>query len=142
MRSGSSSFGLVCWRSSCRSLRILGGAMRRIGDGCTRCLGIKWLDQSSKVELDFSDLEVFNKALLARQAWRLIQYPYSLCARLLKAKYYPSANLLDTIIYSKCVSHLAGYRAFLYGGLGRVSHFFSFLLFFVSLEVCLDGLQN
>jgi hypothetical protein len=46
--------------------------------------------------IGFRDLKIFNQSLLARQAWRLIQFPDSLCARLLKAKYYPSANLLDT----------------------------------------------
>jgi hypothetical protein len=44
----------------------------------------------------FRDLRVFNQALLARQAWRLLKFPDSLCARLLKAKYYPSGDLLDT----------------------------------------------
>lgn len=44
----------------------------------------------------FRDLRVFNQALLARQAWRLLKFPNSLCARLLKARYYPSGNLLDT----------------------------------------------
>jgi hypothetical protein len=42
------------------------------------------------------DLHLFNQALLARQAWRLIAFPDSLCARLLKAKYYPSGELTDT----------------------------------------------
>jgi hypothetical protein len=46
--------------------------------------------------IGFRDLRLFNQALLARQAWRLIEYPDSLCARLLKAKYYPSSNLIDT----------------------------------------------
>ncbi|EEE56362.1 hypothetical protein OsJ_05493 [Oryza sativa Japonica Group] len=32
----------------------------------------------------------------ARQAWRLIAEPNSLCARLLKAKYYPNGSLIDT----------------------------------------------
>jgi hypothetical protein len=44
----------------------------------------------------FRDLRIFNQALLARQAWRLLKFPNSLCASLLKAKYYPSGDLLDT----------------------------------------------
>jgi hypothetical protein len=44
----------------------------------------------------FRYLRVFNQALLTRQAWRLIKFPYSLCARLLKAKYFPVGNILDT----------------------------------------------
>lgn len=44
----------------------------------------------------FCDLQMFNQALLARQAWRLIDSPDSLCARLLKARYYQSGHLLDT----------------------------------------------
>jgi hypothetical protein len=46
--------------------------------------------------IGFRDLRVFNQALLARQAWRLLHFPNSLCARLLKARYYPSGNLIDT----------------------------------------------
>jgi hypothetical protein len=36
--------------------------------------------------------------LLARQAWRLIQFLDDLCARLLKAKYYPNGDLVDTVL--------------------------------------------
>jgi hypothetical protein len=46
--------------------------------------------------LGFRDLKLFNKALLARQTWRLIQFSNSLCTRLLKAKYYPMGELVDT----------------------------------------------
>jgi hypothetical protein len=46
--------------------------------------------------IGFRNLRVFNQALLARQAWRLLHFPDSLCARLLKARYYPSGNLIDT----------------------------------------------
>jgi hypothetical protein len=46
--------------------------------------------------MGFRDLHLFNQAVLARQAWRLIAYPDSLCARVLKAKYYPNGELTDT----------------------------------------------
>jgi hypothetical protein len=52
--------------------------------------------------MGFKDLRLFNQALplLAPQAWRLIAFPDSLCARVLKAKYFPQGNLLDTVIAS------------------------------------------
>lgn len=46
--------------------------------------------------LGFRDFRLFNQALLARQAWRLIDNPDSLCGRILKAKYYPCGSLTDT----------------------------------------------
>ena len=47
--------------------------------------------------MGFKDMRIFNQALLARQAWRLIQIPESLCVQALRAKYYPNGNLLDTV---------------------------------------------
>jgi len=47
--------------------------------------------------MGFHDMRAFNQALLAKQAWHLLDSPDSLCARLLKAKYYPRGNLLDTV---------------------------------------------
>jgi hypothetical protein len=46
--------------------------------------------------IGFRDMRLFNQALLARQAWRLIQCPDTLCAQILKAKYYPSGSIVDT----------------------------------------------
>uniref|UniRef100_A0A8R7U3Z9 Reverse transcriptase domain-containing protein n=1 Tax=Triticum urartu TaxID=4572 RepID=A0A8R7U3Z9_TRIUA len=55
--------------------------------------------------LGFRDLYSFNLAMLARQAWRMLQNPSSLCAQVMAAKYYPNQNLLqarprDGISYS------------------------------------------
>jgi hypothetical protein len=44
--------------------------------------------------MGFRDLHSFNLAMLAKQVWRLIDEPNSLCAQVLRAKYYPSGDLL------------------------------------------------
>jgi hypothetical protein len=46
------------------------------------------------------DLEAFNKALLAKQVWRLLLEPDSLCVRVLRARYYPDGKLLDAKLKS------------------------------------------
>lgn len=51
--------------------------------------------------LGFRDIHAFNLAMLAKQGWRLIQNPESLCAQVLKAKYYPSGNIFSA---KKCAN--------------------------------------
>lgn len=50
--------------------------------------------------MGFRDLLSFNKALLAKQGWRLLQFPDSLTAQIRKAKYYPGSNFLEASLGS------------------------------------------
>jgi hypothetical protein len=52
--------------------------------------------------LGLIDLHSFNVAMLAKQGWRLIQTPDSLCARILKAKYFPNSNILEAKAKERC----------------------------------------
>ncbi|XP_059441970.1 uncharacterized protein LOC132174312 [Corylus avellana] len=45
--------------------------------------------------MGFRDFHSFNKALLAKQCWRLWQYPESLIGQIMKAKYFPNTTILD-----------------------------------------------
>jgi len=59
---------------------------------------LPWSTLASRKEkggLGYRDLHMFNLAMLGRQAWRMLQNPESLCARLQKARYWPNGELLQ-----------------------------------------------
>ncbi|KAL5565174.1 hypothetical protein UlMin_028338 [Ulmus minor] len=54
--------------------------------------------------LGFQNLEGFNRALLAKQGWRLIRFPDSLLGKVLKACYFPRVSFLEAKL-GKCPSY-------------------------------------
>jgi hypothetical protein len=62
---------------------------------------IHWLGKEQMLKpkeeghLGFRDNHSFNIAMLAKQGWRLWQNPDSLCAQVLKAKYFPNSMVLE-----------------------------------------------
>jgi hypothetical protein len=48
--------------------------------------------------MDFRDIHAFNLALLGKQGWLLITSPNSLCAQVLKGRYYPSEFMEATVL--------------------------------------------
>jgi hypothetical protein len=45
--------------------------------------------------MGFCNLVLFNQAMLGRQCWRLLTEPNSLCARVLKGRYFPHCDFWD-----------------------------------------------
>ena len=74
--------------------------------------------------MGFRDLHSFNIAMLAKQVWRLLSNPDSLCARVMRARYYPDGKLLNAKLKSGSSytwqSVLAGLECFKRGCIWRV----------------------
>lgn len=62
--------------------------------------------------LGFKDIETFNKTMLAKLSWRLINFPACLLVRVLLGKYCHSSKFLET----KCANSAShGWRSLLIG---------------------------
>jgi hypothetical protein len=62
--------------------------------------------------MGFRDFNLFNKAMLGKQGWRLMTRPDSLCARVLKGKYF---HLCDFLSATKKRRSSATWKAILFG---------------------------
>lgn len=64
-------------------------------DACIGSGGSWSQDQKLRGGMGFHDLHMFNLATLGKQGWRLIDKPNSLCARVLKGRYYHDSDFLS-----------------------------------------------
>jgi hypothetical protein len=76
--------------------------------------------------LGFRDLHCFNLVMLEKQIWSLAIEPESLCAQVLRAKYYPSGDLLRAELKKGALftwqSLMAGMETFKRGHIWRVGN--------------------
>lgn len=74
--------------------------------------------------MGFRDMHVFNLAMLGKNGWRLLTKPESLCARVLKGKYYPHTDFLNASAPSRASATwkaiIAGRKALDVGLIKRV----------------------
>jgi hypothetical protein len=62
--------------------------------------GGNYVFQKKMGGMSFRDLHTFDRAMLAKQCWRLMEQLDSLCARVIRARYYPDGNLLKSKLKS------------------------------------------
>ena len=62
--------------------------------------------------MGFRDFQLFNQAMLGKQGWRLLTRPESLCAMVLKGKYYSTCDFLSP---TRKKRSSATWRAILHG---------------------------
>ena len=68
--------------------------------------------QKSAGGFGFRDLELFNQALLAKQAWRLLYNPHCLFSRFFRSRYYNKTSFLQSKLGSR---PSYGWRSILFG---------------------------
>jgi hypothetical protein len=78
--------------------------MRKFWWGASQVPWMSWNklgESKDKGGMGFRDLGCFNKALLAKQGWRLWKEPDSLVSKIMKAKYYPNGSFLESHLGNK-----------------------------------------
>ncbi|XP_071923241.1 uncharacterized protein [Coffea arabica] len=94
-------------------------------DGKKKLHWISWKKLTAKRSnggMGFKDLKLFNKALLAKQIWKIITQPNLLVSRVLKEKYYPKQSLFNGKVPQNASwiwQSLAGVRKELQEGIRR-----------------------
>lgn len=71
------------------------GGTKRMGNvECIGQNGVIFANQNVMVERVSEKLTVFNRALLSKQVWRIIQAPNALMAKVIKARYFKHSDIM------------------------------------------------
>jgi ribonuclease HI len=97
-------FSMSCFKLPRGLCQHINGLLRNFWWGCRngkrKTCWVSWEEMCTPKYaggLGFRDIELFNLSLLARQAWRILQSPDTLSAKILKARYYPDCDFLDAL---------------------------------------------
>ncbi|KAG7572675.1 Reverse transcriptase zinc-binding domain [Arabidopsis suecica] len=101
-------FAMSCFKLPITTYENLESAMAAFWwDSCEHSRAIHWQSWERLClpkdfgGLGFRDIQSFNQALLAKQAWRLLQSPECLLARLLKSRYYVNSGFLEAALSAR-----------------------------------------
>ncbi|XP_027155078.1 uncharacterized protein LOC113755222 [Coffea eugenioides] len=96
-------YTMSCFKLSTKLCRDISAKMADYwwgeSEGRKRMHWIGWKklsDRRSSGGMGFKDLQIFNRALLAKQVWKLLTQPNLLVSRVLKEKYYPRQSLFSS----------------------------------------------
>lgn len=98
---------MSCFELPLYLIRSLESAITKFwwsGGGKRKAAWTSWSDLCKPKKcggLSFRDLRSFNLALLAKQSWRLLQFPDSLMSKVFKAKYFPHSKYLEATLGSR-----------------------------------------
>ncbi|XP_060668083.1 uncharacterized protein LOC132799665 [Ziziphus jujuba] len=95
-------YTMSCFKLPKKLIKDLTGLMTRFWWGSyAGKRGLPWKNwmqltqPKSQGGLGFRSLDEFNRALLAKQCWRIVRNPSSLLARVVKAKYFPRCSFWE-----------------------------------------------
>jgi len=112
-------FAMSCFKLPITTCENLESAMASFWwDSCDHSRKIHWQSwerlclPKDSGGLGFRDIQSFNQALLAKQAWRLLHFPDCLLSRLLKSRYFDATDFLDAALSQR---PSFGWRSILFG---------------------------
>jgi hypothetical protein len=92
-------YSISCFRPSKKMCKNITSVVSRFGgeelDKKKSLEEVRYRYSKSDGGMGFRDFQLFNKAMLAKQGWRFMTKPESLCSTVLKEKYYHNTDFIS-----------------------------------------------